>query len=303
VDWSSHVIVITGGGRGIGLGLARYLIGQGAAVVISDAGVELNGAPGDAELAERVAAEIRARGGRAAASPDSIADPATGIRLVELALDSFGRLDAWVNAAAITSDRMLFNMTDEAWSHVLATNLSGTFYCMRAALKHFKEQKAGRLLNLISTAGLMGNIGQANYAASKAGLFALTRVAALEMARYGVAVNCVAPFAHTRMTDSIRGTTPEQQAYLERAHRAKVEHILPLLAFLLSDEAAGISGQVFGCRGREVFLFLQPRPIATIGQVIGWTPQSLRQAIDEQLRGSFTPLQTDLALFQSEPLV
>src|SRR5262245_4955875 len=266
VETSSQVVVITGGGRGIGLGLARQLAGRGAALIINDAGVELNGSPADAELASRMAAEIRSVGAKVAASNASIADPATGPQLVELALNTFGRLDAWVNAAAITSDRMLFNMTDDAWSQVLATNLSGTFFCMRAALKHFKEQKSGRLLNLISTAGLIGNIGQANYAASKAGMLALTRVAALEMARYGVSVNCVAPFAHTRMTESIKGVTPEQQAYLERARRATVEQILPLLTLLISADAAGISGQVFGVRGHEVFLFSQPRPVRTIGK-------------------------------------
>src|SRR5262249_6346064 len=144
VEPDSQVVAITGAGRGIGLGLARHLASQGTAVVINDAGVELNGAPADAELAERIAAEIRDAGGRAVGSNASIADPATSQQLVELALKSFGRLDSWANAAAITSDRMLFNMTDEAWSQVLATNLSGTFFCMRAALKHFKEQKAGR---------------------------------------------------------------------------------------------------------------------------------------------------------------
>jgi NAD(P)-dependent dehydrogenase (short-subunit alcohol dehydrogenase family) len=219
-----------------------------------------------------------------------------------MAMGKFGRLDAWVNAAAITSDRMLFNMTDEAWSQVLATNLSGAFFCMRAALKHFKERRAGRLLNLISTAGLIGNIGQANYAASKAGMTALTRVAALEMARYGVSVNCVAPFAHTRMTESIKGVTPEQQAYLERARRATVEQILPLLSFLISEDVGGISGQVFGVRGHEVFLFSQPRPIRTVGTSGGWTGESLKRAF-EALRGGLTPLETDLELFQHEPLV
>jgi NAD(P)-dependent dehydrogenase (short-subunit alcohol dehydrogenase family) len=303
LEANEQVIVITGAGRGIGLGLARYLASRGIAVVINDAGVELNGAPGDANLAERVAAEVRLKGGRALGSGLSVAEVGTGEALVQAALQEFGRLDAWVNAAAITNDRMLFNMTDEAWSDVVTTNLGGTFACMRAALKHFKQSRAGRLLNVISTAGLIGNIGQANYAASKAGMTALARVAALEMARYGVAVNCVAPFACTRMTESIKGSTPEQQAYLERARRATVEQILPLLAYLVSPDAAGITGQVFGVRGHEVFLFSQPRPVCTVGQAGGWTHEALGRAVEATLRPWMTPLQTDLELFQHVPLV
>jgi NAD(P)-dependent dehydrogenase (short-subunit alcohol dehydrogenase family) len=299
-----RVAVVTGAGRGIGLGLARLLADLGVAVVINDAGVALDGSPDDPGLAERVAAEIGKDGGRALWSARSIADPATAEELVALAQRAYGRLDAWVNAAAITSDRMLFNMTDDAWSKVIDTNLSGTFYGMRAALRHFKQARAGRLVNLVSTAGLVGNIGQANYAASKAGMAALTRVAALEMVRYGVAVNCVAPFACTRMTESIKGTTPEQQAYLERARRATVAAILPFLAYLLlSDAAATISGQIFGVRGHEVFLFSQPRPVCTIGQQGGWTLEALQRAVEAGLRPWLVPLQTDLELFQHEPLI
>jgi NAD(P)-dependent dehydrogenase (short-subunit alcohol dehydrogenase family) len=303
VEASEQVVVITGGGRGIGLGLAHHLAHAGAALVINDAGVELDGAADVADLAQRVAADIRQGGGRAIGSDRSIAEPATGEALVHLALQEFGRLDAWVNAAAIARDRMLFNMTDEAWSDVVATNLGGTFYCMRAALKHFKQARAGRLLNLVSTAGLIGNIGQANYAASKAGIFGLTRVAALEMARYGVSVNCVAPFACTRMTESIKGATPEQQAYLERARRATVMQIIPFLAYLISPRAAEISGQLFGARGHEIFVFSQPRPVSTVGHPGGWTPDALERAVGTTLRPCFTPLQTDLDLFAYEPLV
>ena len=173
-DFSSKTIAITGGGRGIGLGLARELGSRGAAVVINDNGVELDGAPGDGNVAEAAAAAIREAGGRAVSSAESIADPGTGARLVETALTEFGGLDGWVNAATITRDRMLFNMSDEEWSEVRKVDLDGTFHGMRAALRHMKQQKAGRLLNLISTSGLIGNFGQANYAASKAGAFALT---------------------------------------------------------------------------------------------------------------------------------
>lgn len=299
MDWSNQAVVITGAGRGIGLGLARHLAGLGAAVVVNDAGVELNGAAGDATVADQAVAQICESGGRAAASNASVADPATGERLVQLAIERFGRLDAWVNCAAITSDRMLFNMTDEAWSSVLATNLSGTFYCLRAGLRHFKQAKAGRVLNVISTAGLIGNVGQANYAAAKAGMFALTRVAALEMSRYGVGVNCIAPFAYTRMTESVKGATPQQQAYLEQARRHTVEQITPLLAYLISDAAVEISGQIFGARGDELFLFSQPRPIAVLRQA-GWTQDALHEAVQSRLQPHFAPLQTDLEVFQHE---
>ena len=301
-DFSSKAIVVTGGGRGIGLGLARELASRGAAVVINDNGVELDGGPGDENVAEAAALAIRNDGGRGVASALSIADPSTAAALVETALAQFGRLDGWVNAATITRDRMLFNMSDEEWSEVRNVDLDGTFYGMRAALRHMKQQKAGRLVNLISTSGLIGNFGQANYAASKAGAFALTRVAALEMRRYGVAVNCVAPFAHTRMTESIKGVTPEQQAYLEKARQAKVEHILPFLVYLLGDESADVSGQIFGMRGCEVFLFSQPRPVRTLARPGGWDDRSAAEAVAD-LSKDFVPIETDLELFQSDPVV
>jgi NAD(P)-dependent dehydrogenase (short-subunit alcohol dehydrogenase family) len=302
LDLSSKAVVITGGGRGIGRGLARHLISLGASVVINDAGVELNGAPGDPELASRVAAELRGIDGKVVASNDSIADPTTGDKLVELSLREFGRLDAWVNAAAIMSARMLFNMSDEEWSRVIEVNLSGTFRSMRAALRHMRQQKSGRLINLISTTGLVGNFGEANYAASKAGIVALTRVAALEMAKYGVAVNCVAPFAFTRMTESVKGATPEQQAYLDRARLATVDHILPFLTYLISDDSNDISGQIFGVRGTEIFLFSQPEPIRIIGKPGGWTTEEIKRAVDSSFRSGFAPLRTDLDMFQHTPL-
>lgn len=302
-NFSSKVIVITGGARGIGSGLARHLAGLGAAVVINDAGVRLNGEADSPGLAHEVADEIRAAGGKAVASAGSVADPVTADSLAAMAVREFGRLDVWFNAAVITRDRMIFNMTDEDWSSVVATNLSGAFYCLRAALRQMRQQRSGRVVNLVSTAGLIGNIGQSNYAAAKGGVVSLTRVAAMEMARYGVSVNCVAPFAHTRMTDSIKGATPEQQVYLDRARRAKVEHILPFLTYLASDMPEGITGQVFGARGHEIFLFSQPRPVRVIGRAGGWDLESIHAAVNASLRSGFETLQTDLELFESEPLL
>ena len=302
LNFKSRTVVITGGGRGIGLGLAHDLAARGASLVINDNGVELNGDPGDSTVAESATRAIREAGGQAVANADSIAQPETAAKLVDLAVSEFGRVDAWANAQTITRDRMLFNMSDEEWAEVVSVDLGGTFYAMRAALRHMKQQKSGRLLNLISTSGLIGNFGQANYAASKAGAFGLTRVGALEMQRYGVSVNCVAPFAHTRMTESIKGVTPEQLSYLEKARRAKVSHITPFLAYLLSERAEGISGQVFGARGCEVFLFSQPRLVQTQERPGGWNDDSIHEALD-QLRPGFVPLETDLELFQSDPVV
>jgi NAD(P)-dependent dehydrogenase (short-subunit alcohol dehydrogenase family) len=303
LSFQAKTVVITGGGRGIGLGLARYFSKAGAAVVVNDSGAEPNGKPGDPELAQSVAADLRAEGAAAAASGASIALPETAEALVSTALREFGRLDVWVNAAAITRDRTISKMTDEEWSATIATNLTGTFYAMRSALRHMQQQRAGRVINLVSTAGLIGNFGQANYAASKAGVFALTRVAAIEMARHGVLVNAVVPFAYTRMTDSVKGVTPEQQAYLDRARRAKVEHLLPFFAYLASDFSDGVSGQLFGVRGYEVFLFSQARPVRVVGRAGGWDVESLAAAVNATLRPAFCSLQTDLELFASDPLV
>lgn len=302
-DLASKVIVITGAGRGIGLGLARHLSSLGASLVLNDAGVALNGELEDEGLIDRVAAEIRCPGRTVLASSGSVADPNTADSLVSVAMSEFGRIDAWFNAAVITRDRMIFNMTDEEWSAVIATNLSGTFCCTRAALRQMRQQRSGRVINLVSTAGLIGNIGQSNYAASKGGIVSLSRVAAMEMARYNVSVNCVAPFAHTRMTDSIKGASAEQQSYLERARRAKVEHIVPFLVYLASGLSEGISGQVFGVRGHEIFLFSQPRPLRAVGMMGGWDLDSIHTAVSASLQDGFTTLQTDLELFRSEPLV
>lgn len=195
-DLTSKVIVITGAGRGIGLGLAHHLSSLGASLVLNDAGVALKGEPEDEGLIDHVAAEIREFGRPVLASSGSIADPTTAHSLVSMALSEFGSLDAWFNAAVIARDRMIFNMTDEDWPAVSATNPTGAFYCMRAALQHMRQQRSGRVINLVSTAGLIGNIGQSIYAASKGGIVPLSRVAAMEMALYNVAVNCVAPFAY-----------------------------------------------------------------------------------------------------------
>ncbi len=306
MELEGKVALVTGAGQGIGAAIARFLAAEGARVVVNDAEVGLSGAPDPASegLAERVAQEINRVGGQAVASTASVGSFEAGQELVGLALEKFGQLDLLINNAAITRDRMLFNMSEEEWQAVLTTNLTGPFALMRAALPHMRERKSGRIVSLVSTAGLIGNVGQANYAASKGGLVALTRVCALDMARYGVTANCVAPFAHTRMTDSIKGVTPAQVAYLEGARQAKAEHVAPLVGFLCSAAGQSISGQVLGVRGKEIFVFSQPRPLRSVANAGGWTIASLSRAFESSwLKKELVPLETDLEIFDSAPFV
>ncbi len=297
------VAIVTGAGRGIGRAIALHLAEHGASLVVNDAGVELDGSGGSPEPALSAADEINRRGGRAVASTDAVGTFEAAERIVALARGEFGAVDILVNNAGITRDRMIFNMTEAEWEAVLRVNLVGTFACMRAVLPSMRERRYGRVVNMISTAGVIGNVGQANYAASKGGIVALTRVCALDMARYGVTANCVAPFAYTRMTESIKGATPAQVEYLREAKKSVPEHVAPLVTYLASDLAQDVTGQILGVRGKEIFLYSQPRPVHAVGDLEGWTPEKIARAVNSWLRTRLTPLETDLEVFKLPPLV
>lgn len=295
---SDRVVVITGAARGIGLGLARHFAARGALVVMNDSGAALDGAAGaDPELVLREAEAIRKSGGRAFASNDSIARPETAAALAALAVREGGRLDVWINGAAVMRGRMIWGVTDEDWRAAVDPTLDGAFYGTRAAAKVMREAKRGSIINLISAAGLVGNIGVSGYAAAKGGVAALTRAAALELRRAGVAVNAVVPFAATRMTDAIKGGTPEVDAYLAGARQARVEHLFPLFDHLVSP-APDVTGQIFGVRGPNVFVFSQPRPAAIVRLGEG---EALGARFDEILRPALVPVETELEVFGGGP--
>jgi NAD(P)-dependent dehydrogenase (short-subunit alcohol dehydrogenase family) len=301
-----RVALVTGGARGIGLAISRRLHALGASVVLADSGVSIGGDEPDPSVAEAAAAEL---GPRAQAFTDDLATPATAEAAVALAVSRFGAVDLVVNNAAILRDAFIFKAQPAAWDAVLRTNLSAAFYVLAAATPRLREQAKhgrapGRIVNITSSAGLYGNFAQAAYASAKAGLLGLTRVVALDMGRSGVTCNAVAPFAATRVTDAIVPANGAQSEYKARALKVPARYVADFVAFLCGAQAAAVSGQVFGVRGREVFLFSQPRPRARLLLPEGGSDESEFSALFAQrFSADFTSLETDLEAFNTEPVV
>ena len=271
------VAVVTGGGTGIGRAVSLGLAAAGASVVVNDYGVSVDGRDPSSEPANQVVSEIRGRGGKAVASPESVATMAGGRAVVELALKEFGDVSILVCCAGILRERMIFNMTEDEWDAVIAVHLKGHFTVMQPATAHMRQKKAGCIITFTSTAGLEGSPGQPNYAAAKEGIVGLTRSTALAMARYGVRCNAISPTADTRMTQRLPG---ERRA---AATATPPDAIAPVVAFLASDCAAHITGQVVGVRGTEVTLFSHPAPLRTVSNVVPWTPEALAETWDRTL--------------------
>ncbi len=306
-----RVAIVTGAATGIGKAIAAELIAQGAKVVLADPGTSIDGTGADPKAVEAAAAEL---GASAAAFADSIAAPSASAAAVALAVKRFGGIDIVVNNAAILRDAFVFKLEPRDWDAVIQTNLSAAAFMTAAATPALRENaKAGRggnpygwgrIVNIVSTAGLYGNYGQAAYASAKAGLVGLTRVTALDMARAGITANAVAPFAATRVTDSIRPANEGQAQYKARAMKVPASHVARFVAFLCAPAAQTISGQLFGVRGREVFLFSQPRPVARLAKTDGdWSTESLAPAVERELAPKFTELATDLEAFNTEPVL
>jgi len=299
---AGKVAIVTGAGRGIGRGIALLLAREGARVVVCDIGASLDGAGADVGPAQTVVNEIEKAGGEAIASTASISEPSNAEKIVAAALDQFGRVDILVNNAGILRDRIFHRMSWSDWSDVINVHLHGSFAMSRACATHFREQNSGSFVHMTSTSGLVGNFGQANYMAAKMGIVGLSRGIALDMARFNVRSNCIAPFAWTRMIDSIPAESEQEKERVARMREMSPEKIAPLTAYLASDRAEGITGQILSVRNNEIYLFNQNRPIRTIHRSDGWTPEKL----DAQLKGafapSFTPLERSGDVFSWDPV-
>jgi NAD(P)-dependent dehydrogenase (short-subunit alcohol dehydrogenase family) len=301
-----RVALVTGGARGIGRAIAAELVSRGARVLIADPGVSIGGEHPDAGSAKEAAAAL---GPSALGWPEDISAPGAADAAVKLAVEHFGALDIVVNNAAVLRDAFIFKSERANWERVIQTNLTGAWAVLAAATPVMREaakngRAPGRIVNMISTAGLYGNYGQAAYASAKAGLVGLTRVTAMDMARSNVSCNAVAPFAATRVTESIQPANEAQAAYKERALKVPAQYVARLVGWLCSP-ACEVTGQIFGVRGREVFLFSQPRPVVRIvtAPLAELTPESLDAAIGIEMREHLVDLATDLEAFNTEPLL
>jgi len=265
----NKVVVVTGAGGGLGRAHALAFARDGAAVVVNDVGSKRDGAGTDSSMADQVVAEITASGGRAVANYDSVARQEGAEAIMQSALKEFGRLDIVVNNAGILRDKTILKMTEEMWDAVIGVHLRGSFLCLQAAARAMVEQQdGGRIINTTSFAGLKGNFGQANYAAAKAGIYGLTLVGALELAKHGITVNAIAPLAKTRMTEDV-GAVPDEMT---------PEMVSPMVLFLASEEAAGISGRVFGVHGNHLFEYKMTTTDG-IRQGGGWSADAIREAL------------------------
>ena len=294
--------IVTGAGRGIGRGIAMLLAAQGARVVVCDIGVSLEGAGSDDGPAHETVAAIKKAGGEAIASTLSIVEPKNAEQIVKAAHDAFGGVDILVNNAGILRDVIFHKMSWSDWTDVINVHLNGSFNMSRAVAGIFREQKSGAYVHMTSTSGLVGNFGQVSYMAAKMGIVGMSRGIALDMGRFNVRSNCIAPFAWTRMIEGIPIETEADKRRIAAFKQMTPEKIAPLAVYLASNAASGVSGQILSVRNNEIFLFNQPRPIRTIHRSDGWTPQKLEAQLKGAFAASFTPLDRSEEVFNWDPI-
>ncbi len=297
------VFVVTGAGGAIGREISLALAREGGRIVVNDLGASVHGEGSDATPAEKTAAEIRALGGEAVVNTDSVSGWASAQKLIQCAVDTFGRIDGVINNAGILRDRMFHKMNEEEWNDVIGVHLNGCFYVARHAAPFFRDQKSGTYVHMTSTSGLYGNVGQANYGAAKLGITGLSKIIALEMASSGVRSNCIAPAAWSRMIGSIPDETPEQKARIERVRTKLAAHtVAPMAVTLSCDDSIGVSGQVFYVRGNEIMLFRQFEVSRSVHRSEGWTPQTIAEHGLPALKASLHPLKQAREMTTWEPI-
>jgi NAD(P)-dependent dehydrogenase (short-subunit alcohol dehydrogenase family) len=299
---ADKVVAVTGSGRGIGRAIALASAAAGAKVVVNDYGGSASGEGADANPAHEVVDEIKAAGGEAFANTSSIMEPAGAASIIEDAVKAFGRIDAVVNNAGFLRDAIFHKMSQVDWRAVIDVHLNGYFYVSKAAAPYFKDQGSGAFVHFTSTSGLVGNFGQANYSAAKMGVVGLSTSIALDMQRFGVRSNCIAPFAWSRMIATIPTDTPEQQERVERMKQMTPEKIAPMAVFLCSDAAKDVTGQIFGVRKNEVFLFSRPQIVRSAQRGDGWTPETIADELLPMMRPSLQPLKRSPEVFTWDPI-
>lgn len=296
------VVIVTGAGRGIGRGIALMAAVNGAKVVVNDLGGAEDGSGSDASPADEVVNVINSAGGEAIASYASVTSWDAAHDIVETAVNYFGRIDCVINNAGNLRDAIFHKMTEEEFDSVINVHLKGTFNVSRAAATYFRAQTSGCFVNMTSTSGLIGNFGQANYAAAKLGIVGLSKSMALDMGRFRVRSNCIAPFAWSRLIGTIPTNTDEEKARVEKIQQMTPDKIAPLAVALCSDVAKDVSGQIFGVRNNEIFLFNHTRPIRFAHTSEGWTPDSVLERVIPAFSSDFSPLERSGDVFSWDPM-
>lgn len=296
------VALVTGGGRGVGRDIALQMAAQGAAVLVNDLGGSETGEGASESPAVEVVREIGAAGGRASANTDSVAGFTAAQGMVDQAYGELGGLDIVVNNAGILRDAIFHKMTEDDWDSVIAVHLKGSFNVARAAATVFRGQESGAMVHMTSTSGLIGNFGQANYAAAKLGIVALSKSIALDMGRFNVRSNCISPFAWSRMIGTIPTDTPEQQARVEKIKQMIPARIAPVAVALASDRAKDVTGQVIAVRNNEIFLMSQARPVRSVQRGDGWTAETVLEHALPAMQAHFYPLDRSADVFSWDPV-